>query len=415
MKTGKFYVLLFPFVLLLFFFSMDCVLPSNSSALIGIKEGDAPKEIVLDDVNGNSVNVSSHFGKKPVILLFWKLSTNDAFLDYSLDELRLLKNIYEKLHNETGLEIFAIYTPMEFKDVSNDEILSVRKLIDVNEINFPVLIDRGFKFFREYGVIALPSTIMISKTGKIQFIYSSFPMSAHEVISGKIEELVGIAKDTQEDEVVMKKIADTRANRLYNYALQMSRRGLQEQAISALRKSMDLNPEDTWSHNLMGIILWENKMYDQATEELQRAIEIDSENITALMNYSVLLIEKKDYKEAERILTGLSPVKNKFKIRIHHQLGTIYKQTGRIDEAIKELETAYSFFEDELDKPRVPSPSYYSIEISVLHGLSVLYSEKGNLEKALEMLHKAFHEALGIGSSSSIDHVAKRPDIMVYE
>ena len=209
MKTGKFYVLLFPFVLLLFFFSMDCVLPSNSSALIGIKEGDAPKEIVLDDINGNSVNVSSHFGKKPVILLFWKLSTNNAFLDYSLDELRLLKNVYEKLHNEHGLEIFAIYTPLEFKDVSDDEILSVRKLIDVNEIKFPVLIDRGFKFFREYGVIALPSTIMIAKTGKIQFIYSSFPMSAHSVISDKIEELVGIAKDTQEDEVVKKKIAET--------------------------------------------------------------------------------------------------------------------------------------------------------------------------------------------------------------
>ena len=415
MKNGKLFALLSPVILLLFFFSMDCILPSSSSALIGIKEGDAPKEIILDDINGNSVNVSSHFGKKPVILLFWKLSTNNAFLDYSLDELQLLRNLYEKLHNETGLEIFAIYIPLEFKDVSNDEILSVRKLIDVHEIKFPVLIDRGFKFFREYGVIALPSTIMIAKTGKIQFIYSSFPMSAHSVISGKIEELVGIAKDTQEEEVVKKKIADTRANRLYNYALQMSRRGLQEQAISALRKSMDLNPEDTWSHNLMGIILWEKKMYNQATEEFQRAIEIDRENITALMNYSVLLIESKDYKEAERILTGLSPAELRLKIRIHHQLGILYKHTGKIDKAIKELETAYSFFEDELDKPRVSSPSYYSIEVSVLHSLSVLYSEKGNHERALEMLHEAFHEALGMGSSSSIDHVAKRPDIMVYE
>jgi len=415
MKTGEFYALLFPFILLLFFFSMDCVLPSNSSALIGIKEGDAPKEIILDDINGKSVNVSSHFGKKPVILLFWKLSTNNAFLDYSLDELRLLKNVYEKLHNEHGLEIFAIYTPLEFKDVSDDEILSVRKLIDVNEIKFPVLIDRGFKFFREYGVIALPSTIMIAKTGKIQFIYSSFPMSAHAVISGKIEELVGIARDTQEDEVVKKKIADTRANRLYNYALQMSRRGLQEQAISALRKSMDLNPEDTWSHNLMGIILWEKKMYDQATEEFQRALEIDRENVTVLMNYSVLLIESKDYKEAERILTGLPPAERRLKIRVHHLLGIVYKQTGRIDKAINELETAYSLFENELAKPHELSPSYYSIEISVLHGLSVLYSKKGNHEKALEMLHEAFHEALGIGSASSIEHLDNRHDMMVYE
>jgi tetratricopeptide (TPR) repeat protein len=195
----------------------------------------------------------------------------------------------------------------------------------------------------------------------------------------------------------------------------MSRRGLQEQAISALRKSMDLNPEDTWSHNLMGIILWEKKMYNQATEEFQKAIETDRENITALINYSVLLVESKDYKEAERILTGLSPAKLRLKIRAHHLMGIVYKQTGRIDKAIKELETAYSLFENDLAKPHEPSPSHYSIEISVIHGLSVLYSKKGNHEKALEMLHKAFREALGISSLSSIEYMAKRPDIMVYE
>jgi peroxiredoxin len=148
-------------------------------ALTGITEGEAPKEIVLEDLNGRSVNVSNHFGKRPVIIIFWNLTENNTFLDYSVDELRILKDVYEKLHDKTGLEMFAVYVPLEFNGVTDKEISSVRNLIETNGIKFPVLIDSGYKFFKEYGVIAIPSTIMIAETGKIEFMYPSLPVSAY--------------------------------------------------------------------------------------------------------------------------------------------------------------------------------------------------------------------------------------------
>ncbi len=166
-------------ILLSVFFILICLFPSKSPALIGIKEGDVPKEIVLEDLNGISVNVSDHFGKRPVLIVFWKLTENNAFLDYSLDELRILKDLYEKLHEKTGLEMFAVYVPMEFNGINDEEMSSVRNLIETNGIKFPVLIDRGYKFFKEYGVIAIPSAIMIAETGKIEFMYPSLPVLAY--------------------------------------------------------------------------------------------------------------------------------------------------------------------------------------------------------------------------------------------
>ncbi len=413
----KIHLLNVSFLALILFscFLIDCLFPSDSSALIDVKEGDSPKEIVLNDLKGETVNVSGYFGKKSVILLFWKLTTNKAFLNYSIDELRFLNDYYKEYHDKSGLEIFAIYTPLDFKDVPETEISLVRSLIETNGIKIPVLIDRGFKYFRDYGVIALPSTVMVGKSGVIEFIYSSFPMAAHAIIADKIEELLGNVETAQKRAIVKKKKAETQAKKFYNYALHMSKRGLLEQALSALKKSLDLDPDDSWSHNLMGIILWKKGIYDKSMEEFRNAIALDKNNIAAHMNYTVLLIERNKYEEAEKILIRSPSAEFEFKVRAHHLLGVVYNKTDRIDKAIRELETARSLFKKESGHLHESTPSYFSVEVSVLHGLSVLYSKKGEHKKALEMLHKAFSIALGLGNLSSIENLGLRTDLMIYE
>ncbi len=45
-------------VIFLIFIALSLLLTENSSALIGTKEGDIPKNIVLDDIHGKTVDVS---------------------------------------------------------------------------------------------------------------------------------------------------------------------------------------------------------------------------------------------------------------------------------------------------------------------------------------------------------------------
>jgi Flp pilus assembly protein TadD/peroxiredoxin len=391
--------------------ALICLLPINSDALIGLDEGDPPKNIELRDVNGVPVNVNEHFGERPVIIVFWEQNLSNSFINYSLDVIRFLNDSYEKYHESAGLEVFGVYTPVEENAIPASEFTAVRNLIKINKIKFPVLIDRGFDVFRDYGVVALPSTIMVNKKGKIEFIYPSFPLVASKLFTLNIEELVGIARpviEAAEEE----KGTDTKARRLYQYALQMYKKGLLEQALSPLKKSIALEPDMGWSRNLMGIILWKSGNFESAVEEFKVAIKIDRRNAQAHFNYGLLLFESGKLNEAEKQL-DISMAIDDSVSETHYVLGLLYKKKGRFDEAVKNLRRALSIYEEKNAADMIHDPASFH-RISAYYELSELYAERGDLKASRELLRKAARAAL------SIDVGAERPsyrseDLMIYE
>jgi len=395
------------------FFLVSCLLPSTASALIGTNEGDAPKEIILNDLQNRSVKVSEYFGKKPVVLIFWEQPLSSAFLDYSMDALHFLSDYYEKYRDKTGLEVFGIYTPEEDGDIPDDEITKVKNLIRTNKIKFPILIDKGFKFFQEYGVIALPSTVMVNRTGKIQFIYPSFPLAARPLIAEQVKILMGMAVPAKKEEVM--KGPDSQSNRLYRYALQMYKKGLAEQALSPLKKSIELDPDLAMSHNLMGVSLWKSGKSDEAREAFTKAIELDSDNMAAHLNYSVLLFEQEQYADVEKNLKSLPVSDEPSRVRMHYLLGLVYRNTNRIDEAIKELEEAGTLI-DKIESEETKSVSFSdSYRVFLLRDLSALYNEKNNKDKAIELLTRAVQVSLDLEGTSGAKPLHERKDMMLYE
>lgn len=396
----------------LFIIASLFLMPANSCALIGLAEGDLPKDIELRDVDGGTVNVAKHFGKSPVIIVFWEQNLSNSFLNYSLDVMRFLNENYEKYHESTGLEIFGIYTPVEEDAIPASEFATVRNLIKINKIKFPVLMDKGFEIFREYGVVALPSTIMINKNGKIEFIYPSFPLAAKKVFAENIETLVGIARPVIEA-AEEKKGRDTKARRLYHYALQMYKKGLLEQALSPLKKSMALEPDVAWPHNLMGIILWKSGNFDGAVNEFKEAISIDRQNVQAHFNYGLLLFESGKLNEAEKQL-GISMSIDNTVPETHYVLGLLYKKTGRYDEAVNKLRRAVSIYEEINMGTLVYDPASYH-RISAYYALSELYADKGDVKTSREFLRKATRAALGIEGDKDNKPVYRSEDLMIYE
>jgi tetratricopeptide (TPR) repeat protein len=256
---------------------------------------------------------------------------------------------------------------------------------------------------------------MVDKTGKIKFIYASFSIAAHPIISNQINELLGIAKVERKTATVKKREKDTKSHRFYRYALQMYKKNLLEQAFSSLKKSIDLNPDYALSHNLLGIILLKRGNFEGAANEFKRAIQLDDNNVSAYLNYTLLLIEQEDYGEAKKVLVKAPSSEGYFKARAHYLMGIIHKKTKDVDKAIRELTNAYSILEkNAYDKDESTDPSY-SFRVSILHELSVLYSRKNNDKKALETLHEAFHQALKLKGSSESEHSGQIKDAMIYD
>ncbi|GBE03581.1 MAG TPA: redoxin domain-containing protein [Nitrospirae bacterium] len=388
------------------------LMPQDSSALIGLDEGDLPKDIILSDLNGVPVNVTKYFGKKPVIIVFWEKNMSKSFINYSLDVMRFLNGKYATYHESKGLEVFGIYTPEEEKEIPPAEFDNVRSIVQMNDIKFPVLMDRGFGIFREYGVVALPSTVMINMNGKIEFIYPSFPLVAKKVFIENIEKLVGIEKPVVKAEKEEKE-SDTKARRLYHYALQMYKKGLLEQARSPLEKSIALEPGIAWSHNLMGIILWKSGSFDGAVKEFKEAIRLDRRSSYAHFNYGLILFENNRLNEAEKQL-DISLAIDKSAAETHYVLGMLYKKKKMPDEALKELEIALSIYEEKNMAALVYDPASFHM-ISVYYVLSELYAEKGDFMTSRELLLKATRAALGIDGEEGRKPVYRSEDLMIYE
>jgi tetratricopeptide (TPR) repeat protein len=323
--------------------------------------------------------------------------------------------MYSRYHTMSGLEIFGIYTPEEEKEVPDPEMTKVRDLIVSNKIQFPVLIDKGLTYFREYGVIALPSTIMVGRTGKIESIYPSFPLSARPLISGQIKKLLGIDGPKQKERHVEQKKNGSQSNRHYQYSLQMYKSGLREQALSALNKSIASDGNYSWAHNLKGIILWQQGNATGAIDEFRRALEVDN-NIAAHINYAILLSEQQQYTEVEKVIKSASYPRIDFKIRAHYLLGLAYEHFDKIDQAIGELELAESLFDVWATENEDSLFYTFTYRIPILRDLSEMYSRRGHEKKAMERLQKAVNIALSHDTNSGTDPFNRgRRGYMVYE
>jgi peroxiredoxin len=395
--------------------SVFLLMPSASSALIGAREGEAPIKFTLEDVNGTAIDVGGLFGRKPVIIVFWELPISKSFMDYSMDELRYLNDFYDKHHDSTGLDVIGIYTPEDQGEIPDSEIERVKNLVKVSRIKFTILIDRGFRIFREYGVIALPSTVMIDKSGKIKFIYPSFPMSAQPIFNEEIGSLIGLAPVRAEKEPEKKKGPDSHSVRLYNYALQMYKKGLLEQALSPLKKSIEMDADSPTSHNLMGIILWKRGNLEDSIGEFNKAVTLDKAYVPAHFNYGVLLFESEKYSEAERHFKEALSL-NSSMAEAHYVLGLLYKKTNREEEAVGELGTALALFEKSktASSYEIYAPSAFH-RISSLYALSELYRKKGETGKALDVLQKAAQLAIGLDIRTEKENLQRSRDLMIYE
>jgi len=286
--------------------------------------------------------------------------------------------------------------------------------VKVNRIKFTILVDSGFRIFREYGVIALPSTVMVEKGGNIKFIYPSFPLAAQPLFAEEIRGLIGLAPLTAKKETEKKEAQDSHSLRLYSYALQMYKKGLPEQALSPLRKSVELAPDFAPSHNLMGIILWKRGNFEDAIAEFNKAVTLDKTYVPAHFNYGVLLFESEKYGEAEGHFKEALSL-NAEMAEAHYVLGLLYKKTGREEEAVKELGTALELFEKRKTASvyEIYAPSAFH-RISTLYALSELYSKKGETGRALDVLQKAARLSLGLEIKTDKETLRSR-DLMLYE
>lgn len=163
---------LFHLIILILALIVSSALWSGCSAAGGgaDKGGKAP-DFTLMNLKDKPVSLNSFRGNKAVLLVFWA-----TWCPFCREEIPELKKIYSK-YNPKGLEILAV----SLRE-SKEKLSSFAKK---EGINYPVLIDPDGKVGNAYGVVGIPTNVIIDKQGIIQFKGNTLPKD-YEAILDKV-------------------------------------------------------------------------------------------------------------------------------------------------------------------------------------------------------------------------------------
>ncbi|MCK9603141.1 MAG: TlpA family protein disulfide reductase [Candidatus Omnitrophica bacterium] len=151
--------------LVIFMLSMSCALANCARAqqeMVGM----AAPDFRLQDIQGNTVTLSSYKNKEPVLLFFWT-----TWCAHCESEVGLLNEKYAGLTGE-GLEVLSI-------NVGESEGL-VRDFIRGRYLAYRILLDQNENVARSYGVTGVPTYILINRKGSIIFQDSYFPQEQYK-------------------------------------------------------------------------------------------------------------------------------------------------------------------------------------------------------------------------------------------
>ena len=134
--------------------------------------------VVVKDLNGNSVNLSELKLEHPVIISFWA-----TWCAPCKRELNTIHEVYEEWQSETGVELIAISID------DQKTINSVPVYVNGKGWEYLVLMDPNGDIKRAMGVNNVPHTFLIDKNGNIVYSHNNYAPGDEEKLYLEVKKL----------------------------------------------------------------------------------------------------------------------------------------------------------------------------------------------------------------------------------
>jgi peroxiredoxin len=145
-----------------------------SAAQAGLVEGVAP-DFTLKSRSGENMKLSEFRGDV-VMINFWA-----SWCAPCRKEMPLLEDMYKK-YNDLGFVLLGVNVE---EDSSN-----ANDLLREIPVSFPILFDDKNEISKLYKVVAMPSTIMVDRDGKMRYIHHGYLPGYEEKYVKQIKELI---------------------------------------------------------------------------------------------------------------------------------------------------------------------------------------------------------------------------------
>ena len=140
---------------------------------------DAPN-FSLKDVGGERKQFADLKGEKLTALVFWSTWSRK-----SAPLLVTMKKLQEQ-YRAKGLTVLAVNA--DDQNMNETHLAAVRETAAKLGLVFPMLLDQGLVSFNDYGVIALPTTVIVDSSRNVKYELSGFPLEGAAAIADFLAE-----------------------------------------------------------------------------------------------------------------------------------------------------------------------------------------------------------------------------------
>ncbi|MFQ5849876.1 MAG: redoxin domain-containing protein [Candidatus Binatia bacterium] len=308
----------------------------------------------LKDLQGREIALADQRDVNVAVVVFWA-----TWSDHSASVLERLERLYRK-HGKDKLSVLAVNVEKQL--LTPADLKEMKKMVRHLDITFPVLIDEGLRVFRQYGVVAVPSTVVVDREGVIRGEMAAFPLAGREELFELIEAMA------EEREVAKRKVKlgdqpVARAVRYYNLARAMGGRGMTDAMEEKLKKSIASDPNFVLPLILLARLYREqaeteemieyqgstfvtasfraerDRLLKEASLLVEKALKLSSQSSPVLTEAAlVLLSEGKRQMAKERLLEAIK--RDPSYTPAHFSLAGLLVREGMVKEGEAELRKA---------------------------------------------------------------------------
>lgn len=146
--------------------------PPANATLQGLQVGMEAPDFSLRTITGDTATYGQLKGNTLTAVVFWS-----SWSKKSATLLARLQKLHEQYRGK-GFSVIAINADDQV--MSPQTVAEVRKITAQLKLDYPVVLDSGLGTFHEFGVIALPSTLLLDKERVIRYELTGYPLEGAE-------------------------------------------------------------------------------------------------------------------------------------------------------------------------------------------------------------------------------------------
>ena len=350
---------------------------AQSSGQAGLV-GSTARRIVLDGLDGESVKLpDTSPSTRLTVLVFWA-----TWSRFSKAELAHLSARYKSWAG-SGVSVIAVN--VEAHRVAKAERERVRAWLSKSPLPFPVAVDDGLHAFNAYGVVAVPTTLIIDANRMIVMRLPGYPVASDERIARFIHQRLNAeTQDRTQSPIVRHAASYKRAVRHLHLGRQLVKRQEVELAEYTLRLAIKEDPGLLDAHLALARLLDSQGKKAPSEEALREAQKKFPTSARLLLYRAQRAHDAEKHKTAEELLGAA--------LKENPALPGALTLRGRIALAERDPARALSAFEAAMQ--------INPFDFEPVLAAARLYEKRGDKQRSLTLYERAY-ELLTFRSSAT--------------